>query len=79
MKEIIAISLFIAIIAQEELNIGSRIKLYLQIRLSKNVKILDCLPCLAFWISVVLSFCFDISFISCIFTFLIAKFYDRKN
>lgn len=76
MNNIIILSLFITIILDHELNFGYYVRKLLRIRISKPIKILDCFPCLSFWISIIVTVITKSDYFVPLYVFLISKVYD---
>jgi len=74
-KEIIIYS-FIVILLHQELNIGYYIRKTTGQRISKPIKVLDCLPCFSFWITLIGVTFTSQNFYIPMSIFLIFKCYD---
>ena len=74
MKEV-ALTLFISILMNHELNIGYYVRKSLGIRISKPIKVLDCFPCFTWWLSIPIGLYYG-DFYICIYSFLITKIYN---
>lgn len=70
------LALFITVILDHELNFGYYIRKLFGIRISKPVKLLDCFPCLSFWVSIIITLVTGCDYFVPIYTFLISKIYD---
>jgi hypothetical protein len=70
------LALFLTIILDHELNFGYYIRKLFGIRISKPIKLLDCFPCLSFWVSVIVTAVTNCDLFVPIYTFLISKIYD---
>lgn len=47
--ELAIISIFVAYILHQEINIGYRLRMLLKLSRTKPYKLLDCYPCFTFW------------------------------
>lgn len=47
--ELAIISIFVAYILHQEINIGYRLRILLKLSRTKPYKLLDCYPCFTFW------------------------------
>jgi hypothetical protein len=70
---IFALSLVFIII--ESVNLPTRLKHLFKLKISKRYKLIDCMPCLSFWLSLILTFNPTVAFA----IFITIKFYDKGN
>jgi hypothetical protein len=77
--EIIIISVFSSVFLIQDLNISMRFKILFNLPIRNDIKLLECLPCFGFWLSVILTIGFKQTFLIPMITFLILKLYDRHN
>lgn len=73
--ELIVLCWFIGFIIHQKFNISYRIKRLFKIKITTEIKVLDCYPCFAFWIALAISFNIYIA----ISVYLISIFYDKIN
>lgn len=59
----------------ESINLPVRIKIALNLKISKEYKLIDCMPCLSFWLSLLLTFNPTVAFA----VFITIKFYERTK
>ena len=65
---------FLAFIIHQEINIAYRIKKALRIKITKQVKLIDCYPCFTFWTALIVS----LDIYPAILAYLIAVILDRR-
>lgn len=56
----------------DSLGLQTRIKRAFKIKITEHVKLIDCFPCLSFWISLIVTFNLTTAFA----VFITAKFYE---
>lgn len=75
----ITLIVFTMFILWNEIDLPARLKILLGIRISKQIKPLDCMPCATFWISIVVSIVFKLDHFTPLACYLLTVLLDRKN
>jgi hypothetical protein len=68
-------ALAIVLVLIESVNLPMRLKILFNLKLSKRYKLIDCMPCLSFWTSLIITFNPTVAFA----VFLTIKFYDKDR
>jgi hypothetical protein len=67
---------FVIILLHQELNIGYYLRKWTGQRISKPIKVLDCLPCFSFWVTLIGTLLTTQNYLLPMVVFLIFKIYD---
>lgn len=59
----------------ESINLPVRLKIAFNLKISKEYKLIDCMPCLSFWLSLLLTFNPTVAFA----VFITIKFYEKHK
>lgn len=70
----IVICTFISVFLMEKIGLAWRIKLLFGLKISKEYKLIDCLPCVTFWLTLFITF----NPISAMSAWLLAIIIERK-
>lgn len=76
MTQAVITILFISLVLQESIDISTWIKIIFKIKISKRLKLIDCFPCMTFWIAVIYSLVTNQNYIVPLTSFVVAKFYE---